>query len=163
MITIGIIGPSWTNSRIKRSMDMFPNFDPIYQTSNNIYDAPEFTKTLIGKCDVLLYSGFIPYSISKHEIPSNLPAHFIPIKGSSLYRSLYKLQKRLTNFNMISIDTLSPHEINRINQELNESITSIHYNSRLSLAKTDEIVAFHEAAYKKQKTDCALTGLKVVS
>src|SRR5699024_4826436 len=26
-----------------------------------------------------------------------------------------------------------------------------------------EIVAFHEAAYKKQKTDCALTGLKVVS
>ncbi|WP_163969686.1 GGDEF domain-containing protein [Oceanobacillus halotolerans] len=163
MITIGIIGPSWTNDRIKRSMDMFPNFDPIYQTSNNIYDAPKFTKALIAKCDVLLYSGFIPYSISKKEIPKNLPAHFIPIKGGSLYRSFYKLQKRLNHFHTISIDTLSKYEINRLNQELNESITSIHYDSRLSLAKTEEIISFHETAYKEQDTDCALTGLKVVS
>ncbi|MFD1037557.1 hypothetical protein ACFQ3N_03845 [Virgibacillus byunsanensis] len=163
MIRIGIIGPTWTNERIKRSLKMFPNFDPIYKTSNNIYDASDFTKELKEKCDVLLYSGYIPYSISKEHIPINLPAHFVPIKGASLYRAFYKLHKKLTNFTTISIDTLSLHEINHLNNELDESIKSIHYDSRLSLAKTDEIVNFHVSNYNQNKTDCALTGLKVVS
>ncbi|MFB4167199.1 hypothetical protein [Virgibacillus sp. JSM 102003] len=163
MIKIGIIGPTWINERIKQSIKRFPNFTPIYKTSDNIYDAPIFTEELQAKCDVLLYSGFIPYSISKEQIPVNVPAHFIPIKGASLYRAFYKLQKNLKNFSTISIDTLSQHEISHLNYELDESITSTHYDSRLSLAKTDEIIAFHELEHKQNRAECALTGLKIVS
>ncbi|WP_164667764.1 hypothetical protein [Virgibacillus doumboii] len=163
MIKIGIIGPTWINERIEQSIKRFPNFEPIYKTSDNIYDAPVFTDELRDKCDVLLYSGYIPYSISKEHISGRVPAHFIPIKGASLYRAFYKLQKNLGYFSTISIDTLSQHEINHLNYELDESITSIHYDSRLSLAKTEEIIDFHESEYNLNKTDCAFTGLKIVS
>lgn len=163
MIKIGVIGPTWINDRIERSIKRFPIFEPIFKTSNNIYDAPLFTEDLRDKCDVLLYSGYIPYSISKQNIPIELPAHYIPVKGSSLYRAFYKLQKKITNIKTISIDTLSKTDLEHLNDELNESIKSIHYDSKLSLAKTKQIVSFHESYYLSNKTDCALTGLKVVS
>lgn len=163
MIRIGIIGPTWISQQIRQSISMFPNFKPVYKTSDNIYDAPRFTKELANKCEVLLYSGYIPYSISKEQIPPTLPAHFIPVKGASLYRALYKLQKMLDNISTLSIDTLSQYEINRINYELDESIEGIQYNSKLSLTNTEEIVAFHSECYTNGQTDCALTGLKVVS
>ncbi|WP_053074945.1 GGDEF domain-containing protein [Ornithinibacillus californiensis] len=163
MITIGVIGPTWTNERIKRSLKMFPNFKPIYKTSNNIYDAPDFTEELKEQCEVLLYSGYIPYSISKGVIPTHIPAHFVPIKGASLYRALYKLQKEEKNMKKLSIDTLSPYEINEINDELEEDYKLIKYEGKLSLANTDEIVQFHERAYQNEQADCVLTGLKIVS
>ncbi|MFA1820825.1 hypothetical protein ACDX78_11680 [Virgibacillus oceani] len=163
MIRIGIIGPTWINKQIKQSINMFPNFKPTYKTSNNIYDAPRFTQELKYKCEVLLFSGYIPYSISKEHIPTNLPAHFIPVKGASLYRTLYKLQKKVETISNLSIDTLSHYEIDRINNELDESITSIQSNSKLSLANTEEILSFHERCYVDKQTDCALTGLKIVS
>lgn len=163
MIKIGIIGPTWINDRIKRSIKRFPIFDPLFKTSNNIYDAPIFTEELQDQCDVLLYSGYIPYSISKKKIPIELPAHYIPVKGSSLYRAFYKLQKQVHEINNISIDTLSRKELEHLNGELDETIESIHYDDRLSLTRTKEIVEFHEAQYRENKTDCALTGLKLVS
>ena len=163
MIRIGIVGPTWINHRIEHALKMFPNFAPIFKTSNNIYDAPIFTQQLHDQCDVLLYSGYIPYRISKKFIPKHVPAHYVPIKGSSLYRAFYRLRKKVPHFRTVSIDTLSQKEVENINDELNESIHSVLYEEALTLSRTGAIVRFHEQNYNAKQTQCALTGLKVVS
>lgn len=163
MVKIGIIGSPWIEDLVKQRIKKFPSFRPVFKSSNNIFDAPKFTKELSEKCDILLYSGYIPYSISKKNIPYNLPAHFIPIKGASLYRAFYLLRKKITTIKTVSIDTLTEKDIDDLNNNLDESITSIHYDSKLSLEKTEAIVTFHEELYKSNKTQCALTGLKIVS
>ena len=163
MIKIGVVGPTWTNERIMRSLKMFPSFKPIVKTSNNIYDAPAFTEELIEKCEVLLFSGFAPYSISKDKIPKHIPAHYVPVKGASLYRALYKLQKRVKQIQKLSIDTLSLLEIEQIKKEIGEDFVILNYGENLSLAKTEEIIEFHEKSYRNHHADCILTGLKIVS
>ncbi|MFT4412249.1 hypothetical protein ACLM5H_00180 [Fredinandcohnia humi] len=162
-ISIGIIGSEWTEKSIKNALRMFPSFQPIFLTSNNIYDAPTFTIELIKKVDVILYSGFTPYKLSKDVIPSNLPVHYIPLKGSSLYRAFYRLKKRVPNLNRLSIDTLKSNDIAAVLTELEEEIVTIAYNQRVKLESVHEIVEFHVESYRLKQSDGALTGLKVVA
>lgn len=163
MIKIGIIGPTWIETRIKRCIKRFPNFHPTFKTSNNIYDAITFTKELGNSCDVLLYSGYIPYYISRVSRVYSVPAHYIPVKGASLYRAFYRLQKRLESIDTVSIDTLKRNDLKELNLDLDENINSIHYSEKITLTDTDKIVQFHADNFSKSKADCALTSLKVVS
>ncbi|MEI3612378.1 hypothetical protein [Pseudogracilibacillus sp. SO30301A] len=163
MIKIGIIGPTWIETRIKRCIKRFPNFHPIFKTSNNIYDAITFTKELGDSCDVLLYSGYIPYYISRKARVHSVPAHYIPVKGASLYRAFYRLQKRLHSIQTVSIDTLARADLKALNLDLDENINSIHYREKVTLADTEKVVKFHTDNVQKSEADCALTGLKVVS
>ncbi|MEI3606438.1 hypothetical protein SPD48_12090 [Pseudogracilibacillus sp. SE30717A] len=163
MIKIGIIGPTWIETRIKQCIKRFPNFNPIFKTSNNIYDAITFTNELGDSCDVLLYSGYIPYYISKKARVHTVPAHYIPVKGASLYRAFYRLQKRLHSIKTVSIDTLERADFKTLNQDLDENINSVHYQEKVTLAETEKIVEFHKSNFQNQRVDCALTGLKVVS
>src|SRR5690625_5240884 len=163
MIKIGIIGPTWLERRIKENLKMYPSFNPIYRISNNIYDAIPFTEELEQQCEIILYSGYIPYYISREARRGNIPAHFIPIKGAALYRAFYRLKKKAPIMHKVSLDTLTKKELATLNEELDEQIQGVHYDSKISLVDTKEIVTFHAENYTLNKTDCALTSLKVVA
>lgn len=163
MIKIGIIGPTWIETRIKRCIKRFPNFNPTFKTSNNIYDAVTFTKELGNHCDVLLYSGYIPYYLSRNARIYSIPAHYIPVKGASLYRAFYRLQKKLNSIYTVSIDTLTKVDFETLNFDLDENVHSLHYLDKVTFAETEKVVKFHAERYRKKEADCALTGLKVVS
>lgn len=162
-INIGIIGSEWTEAKMKKALKMFPNFSPIYLTSNNVYDAPAFTKELSGKVDVILYSGYFPYKLSKEVIPYQLPAHYIPLKGSSLFRALYCLKNSVPNLHAFSIDTLTRKDINGVLDELGEKMEVFLNNIPLADDAIEEIIEFHHQLFIEKKTSGALTGIKLVS
>src|SRR5699024_1754469 len=114
-------------------------------------------------CDVLLYSGYIPYYLSRNARIYSIPAHYIPVKGASLYRAFYRLQKKLNSIYTVSIDTLTKVDFETLNFDLDENVDSLHYLDKVTFAETEKVVKFHAERYRKKEADCALTGLKVVS
>ncbi|RLQ94855.1 GGDEF domain-containing protein [Falsibacillus albus] len=161
-IQIGIIGPEYLYEKINHSLKMFPNFQPTYRLSNHLFDAPLFTKELSEKVDVLLYSGWSPYSLSKKEIPPHIPAHFIPLKGSGFYRTLYGLKKIQPDIKGISIDILPAQDVKRALRELDEDISVSYYEGSNDLEKIQDMIDFHKKSFALQ-TNAAITGLKVVA
>jgi hypothetical protein len=162
-IQIGLIGPEFLFEKMNECLMMFPNFQPVFRLSNNLYDAPQFTKELADQVDVLLYSGWSPYFLSKNEIPSHIPAHYIPLKGSGLYRALYCLRQNQPEISGLSIDILPAAEVDRALNELNEDITVSYYDDTFQLDKIQDIIAFHEKSFQLNKTNGAITGIKVVA
>jgi hypothetical protein len=162
-IQIGIIGPEVFYDRLSECLKMFPNFQPVYRLSNQITDAPRFTKELADQVDVLLYSGFPPYSLSKQEIPPHLPAHYIPLKGSGLYRALYKLKKNEPKVKGMSIDSLPYAGVKQALKELGEDLKVYHYEDSFQLERIHEMVRFHRDLFLSGKTNGVITGIKMVS
>lgn len=162
-IKIGIIGPTIISNNIKQVIKDFPTFQPVYRTSDSIFDAPSFAEQLQGEVDILLFSGELPYNLTKEKITLSIPAHYIPLKGTGLFRSIYKLQMKTGNVSNLSIDSLLKEEVFRVFSEIEENDTNLYFSKESSLDAVDEIVAFHEKKYKSGQTTCALTGIKMVS
>ncbi|WP_174729231.1 hypothetical protein [Mesobacillus harenae] len=162
-IKIGVIGPEWLYEKMNESLKMFPNFQPIFRLSNNLYDAPSFTKELAPQVDVLLYSGWPPYHLSKKEILPYKPAYYIPLKGSGLYRALYALKQSGPKISGLSIDILPAAEVRRALNELNEEFQISFYEGTFSLERIKDIVLFHKDAFASGAANCAITGIKVVA
>ncbi|UYZ21715.1 hypothetical protein [Mesobacillus jeotgali] len=162
-IQIGVIGPEVLFEKIRECLQMFPNFQPIFRLSNQILDAPAFTRELADQVDVLLYSGWSPYSLSKPDIPSHIPAHYIPLKGSGLYKALYKIKQTQPRVIGLSIDTMPSAEVNRALRELNEDFNVCFYEETFHLERIEEMISFHQNSFICGKTNGAITGVKMVA
>jgi predicted transcriptional regulator len=162
-ISIGVIGPNIIVDQIKDAIKGFPNFTPIFMASDNIYDAPLFAQELAGKVEVLLFSGYLPYKLAKEKVDFIVPAHYIPLKGTGLFRALYRLKNKIKSFGELSIDTLSPQEVETVLEEIGESVEDIHYIEDSSLELKEKIVRFHKEKFEQGLCEGALTGIKVVS
>lgn len=162
-IQIGVIGPEILFEKLNNCLKMFPNFQPVFRLSNQILDAPRFTKELANEVDVLLYSGWPPYSLSKQDIPAHIPAHYIPLKGSGLYRALYKIKQIQPAINGLSLDTLPAAEVKRALKEVNETFPVFHFESAFHMDRLKEMVHFHQTSFESGKTNCAITGIKAVA
>ncbi|KGP74622.1 hypothetical protein [Pontibacillus yanchengensis] len=165
-IRIGVIGPEDIVEKIKTVLASFPNFEAEYRVSGDIYDAPIFTKQLMDEenVEVLFYSGYLPYIVSKDEIPAHIPAHYIPLKGSSLYRALYRLNaKKAEPLTGISLDTLQEANCQTAAKELGEAFTFFPYQDLPSLDQKEEILRFHKEQVASGRAGGVLTGMKLVA
>ncbi|MFP7298115.1 hypothetical protein [Neobacillus niacini] len=162
-ISIGVIGPTIIVDKIKDALKGFPNFNPTFMTSDNIYDAPRFAEEVSGQVEVLLFSGYLPYKLAKEQAGFTVPAHYIPLKGTGLFRALYRLKDRIKTIGELSIDTLSSQEVGIVIEELGESVKEIYYFEDSSLDLKEKIVQFHREKFEQGRCKGALTGIKVVS
>ncbi len=163
IIKIGVIGPASFSSKLYTAFAQFPSFKPIYMLSDDIDDAPVYTDLLAAEVDVLLFSGHLPYSLSKNRIPVHLPAHHIPLKGTGLFKALYLLKSAAATLARLSVDCLSPGELRSVLHELEEESFTIIHRDRDILDSTEQLVRFHEDAYRNSGTSGALTHSKAVS
>ncbi|MFC0525354.1 hypothetical protein ACFFGV_17360 [Pontibacillus salicampi] len=162
-IRIGVIGPVSIGKDIQAVMASFPNFHPVYRFSDDVMDAPLYTQEVISEgVEVLFYSGYLPYSLSQPYIPAHIPAHYIPLKGSGLFRALYKLHKHADKMDHISIDSIHPSHYKQAAAEIGETSTFYPYPQSISFEKTKDIVTHHVHHYQHQTTTGVLTGLKEV-
>src|SRR5699024_3221832 len=83
--------------------------------------------------------------------------------GESLYRGMYRLKSKVNRIRAISVDTLTDYDMSDLNSQLDESIASFYFNANVSLTNADAVVQFHKRLYQENRTECALTGLKIVS
>ncbi|KZZ83046.1 hypothetical protein [Bacillus sp. SJS] len=124
-IIIGIIGPHEVGENIRKAIKDFPSLKPIFRLSDRVEDVSLFAAELMEKTDILLFSGKKPYLQAFKEYKFNLPVHYIPLKGSGLYRSLHRLKNKTGDLSKLSIDTLSSQQVESVLHELDETSSII--------------------------------------
>ncbi|MFJ7970200.1 GTP cyclohydrolase IIa [Psychrobacillus sp. NPDC096389] len=161
-IKVGVIGPLWIRETLIRCFDLFPTILPIFRLSDEIEEAKDFTVELRESVDCLFYSGRIPYLVAKEEVPIDVPAFYIPLKGSGLYQALYKLKGK-NNLAHISFDGIPNEYIEIVKNNLEETFTYTNFKDIVSVDNVNGIVDYHLNNIAKDTSTVVITSLKLVS
>ncbi|THE13603.1 hypothetical protein E1I69_06730 [Bacillus timonensis] len=161
-IIIGIVSPVELVNEIMKALESFPNFQPFFLHSTPSTIEPKDIENLVNKVEVLLFMEFPTYLKAKQLFNFAIPAHYVPLMGTGLYRSLF-LIKNQYDLRHISIDTVEEKYIQQILYELGETnyeFTSFpHYSQTTTF---EEIVEFHQQNYQNFSS-IAITGTQEVS
>ncbi|MDQ0889806.1 hypothetical protein QFZ81_004894 [Paenibacillus sp. V4I9] len=137
-----------------------------------IYSKPEESAELVKyakTCDVLFFTGLIPYIISKEEIKNkNLPAVFIPFNEYSVILSFYYVRYGLNqNSDRLSIDLPFSKHAYKVFEELEIDTESIYVTDFQQVQSgmrfdMDKLVEFHYNLWEQKKVDYVLTSVSSV-
>ena len=161
-IKVGVIGPLWIRDTLTRCFDLFPSIQPIFRLSDELEEAKDFTVELRDEVDCLFYSGRIPYLIAKEEVPIHIPAFYIPLKGSGLYRALYRLKSK-QDFTYISFDGIQTEYIEIVKENLEETFEYSNYKETVSTENIEQVIHHHLENVAKKPGGVVVTSLKLVS
>lgn len=144
-------------------MSRFPSFTPVYSPFKTEQEVPLRAQELMDEVEVLLFSGPLPYQWAKNKVKFTVPVFYLPLTGTGLYRSIFRLHKQY-GIRLVSIDTFRMRMIEMSLKELDEAgIESVVYKGSDPYSK-EELIRFHHKAYLESGgSSCALTGLKTVS
>lgn len=161
-IIIGIVSPVELVNEIMKALESFPNFQPFFLHSTPSTIEPKDIENLVNKVEVLLFMEFPTYLKAKQLFNFAIPAHYVPLMGTGLYRSLFLIKNKY-DLRHISIDTVEEKYIQQILYELGESnyeFTSFpHYSQTTTF---EEIVEFHQHNYQNFSS-IVITGTQEVS
>lgn len=161
-IIIGIVGPEALETEIMKALEAFPNFQPIFLHSTPSTIELDVITSLINRVEVLLFTEFPTYLKAKQLVDFSIPAHYVPLMGTGLYRSLF-LIKNQYDIKRFSIDTVEEKYIQRTLYELGESNYEIKSFPQYNQSSTiQSIVQFHQDNYH-QLGSIAITGIQEVS
>ncbi|KON88071.1 hypothetical protein AF332_15465 [Sporosarcina globispora] len=131
---------------------------------NHEQETLDIVKKHTNEADIFLFAGTIPYQIAKKHQITDKPMVFIPLTGTALYRTLFKIITE-TEFNPIhtpfrfSMDTLDEEEMQECLDELEIHPKEIFQNTS---QKKGELVNFHNELWTSNKIDVAITCVKSV-
>ncbi len=157
---VGIIGPQDSIDDCLEFSGDFPQLDLKGFPYESEADAPEIVKEVADQCDVLLFTGPVPYSKAK-DLPEmqEKPSLYIPFNGSSLFRSLFQIRFQ-GDLTRITVDFISRQDVEAAFHELGIAKTPPHvleYEPQLS---KQDIVEFHKRHYESGESLCALTPIR---
>ncbi|MFB6363518.1 hypothetical protein ACFCP7_05560 [Paenibacillus elgii] len=160
-IPIALIGPEPMIPVMLQAMKSFPSFVPVAGAYANLEEAVQWTRDLMDRVEVILYSGPHPYQVCLDRVQLRVPAHFVPLNGSGLYRSLFRAE-RMGRLGAMSVDTLTGQPFVKTFRELGQSLPELTFYSG-DPADTEAMVRFHAEQHAQGKTAIALTALRSVS
>lgn len=137
------------------------------------YEQPEQAGQLAREawdCDVLLFTGPIPYSFARAYTEQNgIPAVYVPFDEYMIALSLYDLRQALREVDPISIDIPQEADALSVLRELGLSAERFHikpyFTTELSedaSVNIEEIVEFHVRLARSGQSSLALTGIQAV-
>ncbi|WP_042462025.1 helix-turn-helix domain-containing protein [Neobacillus dielmonensis] len=161
-IIIGIVGPEALEKEIMKALEAFPNFQPMFLNATPSTIVPAIIANLINKVEVLLFTEFPTYFKAKQLVNFSIPAHYVPLMGTGLYRSLFLIKNKY-DLQYISIDTVEENYIQQIFYDLGE--TKYEYKTFPNYGQSSSIqsiVQFHQENYRELGS-IAITGIQEVS
>jgi len=160
-IRIALIGPEPMLEVMGRAVKGFPTFIPATGTYRRPEEAVGLTEELMKDAEVLLFSGPIAYRLCTEKLMLPVPAHFVPLTGSGLYRALFRLNLAYGPV-ALSVDTISEPTFKGTFRELGEAMPDMVF-CPMSTVDIEELVRFHESLYRYGRTKAALTALHSVA
>jgi hypothetical protein len=161
-IAIGVIGPDPIVKKVKEGLNAFPSFIPMCRIYQQEKEAVALTEEILNHVEVILFAEHHVYRRVKEEIDVAIPFHYIPNKGSGLYRSLYQLN-RSEGLHRLSVDSLSKQTVEQAFIEIGETPNTISYHNDSLLVNKDQLVEFHRSNVERGMADVVLTGVQSVS
>lgn len=159
-----------SESLIKRVSQYINHFDGI-EFIPYVYETIEESKELVRQAtdvDVLFFTGFLPYMISKKEIEEKqTPSVFIPLDEYIVSLTLFNLKYHLkyTNFSLDFTDSVN---IQEIFDEISLNIEDVYIKDLNNIfdengkLKNEEVINFHEELWKQGKIEIAVTCISSV-
>ncbi|MDQ1912759.1 hypothetical protein RAC89_20420 [Paenibacillus sp. GD4] len=160
-IRIGFIGPAPMMALLRKAARGFPSFEPICRIYENVNEAVQLTDALAEEVEVILYSGPIAYQLCIEQCHLTIPVHYIPLTGSGLYRSLFRMN-RLWGLGPMSVDTLPLQPFRHAFQELGEQLPELIFCPAQERIDVEEIKKFHLEQFRSGRSQGALTALRSV-
>lgn len=160
-IKIGIVGSKVLINQIKETLKSFPNFKPIFHTIEKTSDLLTLSKGFAKDVEVLLFTEHHFYQTIKQMINFTIPVQHIPLMGTGLYRSLFKI-KNSYHLKALSIDTAEERYVEQILSELESEDCECYVYKPTESLTDDDLITFHKNNYKNFQT-IALTGIHAVA
>ncbi|MFD1409022.1 hypothetical protein ACFQ49_12860 [Kroppenstedtia eburnea] len=161
-IAIGVIGPSILVQRTEEALKSFPSFIPFLRTCRSREEAATQAEELMRDVEVLLFCEYHLYIGAKERVSFTVPVHTVPLMGTGLYRSLFRL-KSLFGLKSLSIDSVSENYVEQMLGELGERPEEIRFFSGPSHAGEKEILRFHQESRRNRGETVVLTGIRPVA
>lgn len=160
-IAIGIICPQSLIIQIREVLQDFPNFKPYFYIANYDESFYESIEQLMSKVEVLMFTDYYSYELTKKYINFSIPAHQMPSISTGLYRSLLKVinNDRAT---YLSVDTLEEKYLKRILVELNHPNMNYSILNTNNLVSIDKIIHHHKHCFS-QYDSYAITTIPAVA
>lgn len=166
---IGIIGP---HDSIDQVVDVASEMNAdsvlVTRTYSDPEDAVPLARELDGICDVILFTGRLPYSIVAGQSDKwQAELHFIPHTGTDLYRMLTRvLIKWKGVLPRTSIDTIDGRWVTEIFTEIGQPIPEHLYPFTTlphdAVPSKETVVDFHVVQWERGEVDVCVTCLGVV-
>ena len=161
-IIIGVICPKELYGEMAQALEAFPNFKPQY-----LYATPSSLQknellSLLEQVEVALFAEFPTFILAKQLVNMTIPAHYVPLMGTGLYRSLFFIANKYDR-RYLSIDTVDEKYIKKEFFNLGKTnftyISYPHHNYSYSF---HDIVQFHKENYRKYNA-IAITGVQEIA
>lgn len=160
-VKIGLVGPADSLERIvqaaHRYQDSVELIPRVYKLKE---ESPRLTRELAPACDVILFSGVVPYRIAALANVTAKPLLYLPRVGMSLARPLWDMRRKNQAFDRISIDSFAEQDVLEVADELGIRFQTIRMVEYWETASYEELADAHERLYREGETDVALTGLR---
>jgi hypothetical protein len=166
---IGIVGPEDSVALALRVAAEIGLADSVIARTYDVADrAPELARELDAVCQVVLFTGRVPYIFTladgEHRAQLDCVAH----SGIDLYRSLVLLLRHYVgHLPPLSIDTIEGGVVTEVWRDLsldppNVVLPLTSADDSTTVRSTDEIVAFHLKAWRSGAVEACLTCLRSV-
>ncbi|TCP27807.1 hypothetical protein EV207_11734 [Scopulibacillus darangshiensis] len=160
-VKVGILAADDSMNIILSVMASYQNFEcvPIVYWMED--DVMDLVRQHNDKVDMWLFSGQVPYAITKNSMETDKPLFYIPHIGASLYKTLLQIayKKRIPIENL-SFDTFHPDELKRLFTETGLNVESFYLKSYKGPIDATELASYHEELFKQGKTKAAVTCLR---
>ena len=161
---IGVIGPFDSVElalAVARDEGLGPSV--VARAYGSVDEAAALALELDEICQVLLFTGRVPYVLGRRPDTLRAITQFVPHSGADLYRTLVQLLREFKGeLPRISLDTIEPHVAEEAYEDL--GFDAPRYvlplevgDDESDVRSSDEILAFHIARYRAGDVDACVT------
>ena len=156
---VGVVGPKDSVEKVLAFQDVFPSLKLTGHAYERETEAPLLVKKMMNQVDSILFTGPVPFHLTRGKLGELLPMFFVSYAGTTLYRSFFKLQQ-MPNVKKISIDTIEEKIVWDTLEDLELNLEKVSILGGDMGFDKDNIVSFHKKLFKRKVTDLALTCLR---
>lgn len=131
----------------------------------SVDEAPALARELDRVCQVLLFTGRVPYSVARASGRLSASLRFVPHSGADLYRTLVGLlRERRGELPRISLDTIEPDVVREAYEDIGleppKHVLELEVDGDPGRVRgSAELVAFHRARFEAGDVDLCVTCL----
>lgn len=142
-IVIGIVGPHDLVDDVAAVCEEQPGVSTLRLDYDHESQAPEIVEAHAAAVEGWLFTGIVPYMLSRDAEVLTRPAEFVDYLGATLLSALVRLQHRGQDVTRLSIDTLSTADVNATFAEAGlptDEVRTLPYRPKMT---SDQAIAFH--------------------
>ncbi len=162
---VAVVGPQDLVAEMIMDGTDFPELELIPLPYEKETEALDLVRANMHKVDVVVFTGPVPYLLTKGKIPPYLPLVYVRYSGAALYRVLFQiLQQNQGTMNLIehlSIDTLPASAVKETYEELGLNSSQVYVLEEKTFLNSTAQIAEHRRCYEaglSMAAVCCLTS-----